>query len=339
MDLARINTGHDELETWQEMVTRIRASSRRLERPCRIHLDLAGPKLRTGPIRKGHKVFVGPGDPLIVTFDERPGEAAVKTDGKVIRPARVGCTLPEMLSGVRVGDVLQIDDGKVSARAVACHMDHIVFEIMRSRHGGVRIKAEKGLVFPGSSTSFPALTREDRENLSAMIDSVDLVGQSFVRRAEEVTDLVEALARLGRKDVGVVAKIETIQAFEQLPQIVLAGMRAERFGIMIARGDLALEVGFERLAEVQEEILWLCEAGRIPVIWATQVLERLAKKGVPARGEITDAAMSVRAECVMLNKGPYIRQALASLVDILRRMADHQSKKTAMMRRLASWNV
>ena len=103
---------------------------------------------------------------------------------------------------------------------------------------------------------------------------------------------------------------------------------------MIARGDLAVECGFERLAEVQEEILWLCEAAHVPVIWATQVLETLAKQGLPSRAEVTDAAMAHRAECVMLNKGPYVVQAVQALDDILRRMHGHQAKKTPMLREL-----
>ena len=103
---------------------------------------------------------------------------------------------------------------------------------------------------------------------------------------------------------------------------------------MIARGDLAVECGYERLAEVQEEILWLCEAAHLPVIWATQVLENLAKTGQPSRAEITDAAMGERAECVMLNKGPHVVKAVQVLDDILRRMQFHQVKKTAMLRRL-----
>ena len=103
---------------------------------------------------------------------------------------------------------------------------------------------------------------------------------------------------------------------------------------MIARGDLAVECGCERLAEVQEEILWICEAAHVPVIWATQVLETLAKHGLPSRAEITDAAMGDRAECVMLNKGPHIVEAVRVLDDILSRMEAHQSKKRAMLRSL-----
>ena len=109
---------------------------------------------------------------------------------------------------------------------------------------------------------------------------------------------------LGGDRIGIVLKIETRRGFEELPQVLLAAMRSPVIGVMIARGDLAVECGYERLAELQEEILWVCEAAHVPVIWATQVLENLAKDGMPSRAEITDAAMGERAECVMLNKGP-----------------------------------
>jgi len=129
-------------------------------------------------------------------------------------------------------------------------------------------------------------------------------------------------------------KIETRQGFEQLPSLLLAAMRSRAVGVMIARGDLAVECGYQRLAEVQEEMLWVCEAAHMPVVWATQVLESLAKSGFPSRSEITDAAMGERAECVMLNKGPYVVAAVRILDDILRRMQAHQEKKRSMLRKL-----
>jgi pyruvate kinase len=157
-------------------------------------------------------------------------------------------------------------------------------------------------------------------------------------RPSDIADLRRRLADLGGDGVGIVLKIETRKAFSRLPGLLLAAMAAERVGVMIARGDLAVECGFERIAEVQEEILWLCEAAHLPVIWATQVLDQLAKSGQPSRAEITDAAMSERAECVILNKGPYIREAVSTLDDILRRMAGHQHKKNPLLRRLGAWS-
>ena len=129
-------------------------------------------------------------------------------------------------------------------------------------------------------------------------------------------------------------KIETRRGFENLPEMLLEAMHASSCGVMIARGDLAVECGYQRMAEIQEEILWACEAAHVPVIWATQVLETLARDGIPTRAEITDAAMGQRAECIMLNKGPYILKALNYLDDILRRMATHQEKKRPQMRKL-----
>ena len=149
----------------------------------------------------------------------------------------------------------------------------------------------------------------------------------------DVELLEEHLHRLGAGHMGIVLKIENRPAFENLPRILLTALRSPPVGVMVARGDLAVEVGFERLSEVQEEILWLCEAAHVPVIWATQVLEGLAKKGAPSRAEVTDAAMSNRAECAMLNKGPNIVETVSFLRGILSRMDAHQHKRRATWRR------
>ena len=101
---------------------------------------------------------------------------------------------------------------------------------------------------------------------------------------------------------------------------------------MIARGDLAVEIGYEQLAETQEEIMWLCESAHVPVIWATQVLEGLVKQNMPSRAEVTDAAMAERAECVMLNKGPFVLDAIDVLDHVVARMQSHQHKKSSRMR-------
>jgi pyruvate kinase len=132
----------------------------------------------------------------------------------------------------------------------------------------------------------------------------------------------------------IVIKVETLRAFDQLPTLLLESLRSPVSGVMIARGDLAVECGYERLAEVQEEILWMSEAAHLPTIWATQVLEGLTKSGIPSRAEVSDAAMGQRSECVMLNKGPHVVEALVALNGILRRMQAHQVKKKSMMRSL-----
>ena len=124
----------------------------------------------------------------------------------------------------------------------------------------------------------PALTEKDIADLTTVVEVADLVEISFVQDPSDVLRLHHALARLGGDHLGVVLKIETRRAFERLPELLLTAMRRPGVGVMIARGDLAVEVGYERLAELQEEILWLCEAAHLPVIWATQVLDHHYKK-------------------------------------------------------------
>ena len=162
----------------------------------------------------------------------------------------------------------------------------------------------------------------------------DMVGLSFVRKPVDIQLLQKHLKRLKAENLGIVLKVETRAAFENLPELLFILLRSSNVGVMIARGDLAVECGYERLAELQEEILWLAEGAHLPVIWATQVLEGLSKSGKPSRAEITDAAMGVRAECVMLNKGSHIIEAIQSLDDILHRMQSHQNKKISLLRRL-----
>ena len=177
------------------------------------------------------------------------------------------------------------------------------------------------------------MTKQDLANLDFVAGRADMVGLSFVRGAEDVLILHKELE--GSHDTGIVLKIENRQAFENLPRLLLAGLQCPPLGIMVARGDLAVELGFERLAEVQEEILWLCEAAHVPVVWATQVLETLAKTGQPSRAEVSDASMGVTAECVMLNKGPHIVEAVHFLDNILRRMQLHHHKKRSLLRGLS----
>lgn len=275
------------------------------------------------------------GDRLLLTRDREPGRPAVRdADGRVAEPACIGCTLPGVLDDVRVGEAIWFDDGQVGGIVEAVHAAHLIVRVDHVRVGGRKLRAGKGINLPDSRLRLPALTDEDRAALPFIAEHADAVALSFASTAADVEQLHDALAQLTDTPPAVILKIETRQGFENLPALLLAAMRAPGCGVMIARGDLAVECGFERLAEVQEEILWICEAAHVPVIWATQVLEHLAKDGLPSRAEITDAAMGHRAECVMLNKGPHIPEAVEALDDILRRMQAHQVKKRALLREL-----
>jgi pyruvate kinase len=208
-------------------------------------------------------------------------------------------------------------------------------EIVNAAGGAAKLHGEKGINLPDGELKLSALTAKDRDDLEFVCRHADMVALSFVQRPEDVDELIAELKQHDASQLGIVLKIETQLAFRRLPDILLRAMQHSPLAVMVARGDLGVEVGFERLSEVQEEILWLCEAAHVPVIWATQVLESLAQGGMPSRAELTDAAMGGRAECVMLNKGPYILQTLSFLRDVLSRMEAHQDKKMAMMRRLS----
>ena len=446
MDLMRVNCAHDEPQEWVRMIEHMRAAERATGRSCLVGFDLAGPKLRTGPIAGGPRVahwrprrdslgrvvqaarvrlcgpaavaadgaipvigdglarlregdrvaftdtrgrarelrVVGcaggevcceadasayvvpgtaftvrrrrrvvcrlevgalpekreaivlrPGDRLDLVRGESPGRDAVRdADGRCVEPAVVGCSLPEVFRSVRVGERILFDDGRIGAVVQSVSEDRLALRVVSAAGGAARLRSEKGINLPDTDLNLPALTSKDLDDLQVVARHGDLVALSFVQRPDDILQLLAELARAQAGRLGVVLKIETQRAFDRLPLLLLTAMRHPRVAVMVARGDLGVEVGFERLSEVQEEILWLCEAAHVPVIWATQVLESLAKGGMPSRAEVTDAAMAGRAECVMLNKGPYIRETLRFLVDVLRRMRNHQHKKTSLLRRL-----
>lgn len=446
MNVARINCAHDDPQAWRAMAGHVRAASADAGRACAIAMDLAGPKLRTGPIRPGPRVVklhpkrdalgrvLAPAEALLLAEPaarsvaehgvtavpvpadwlarRRPGETitlydtrgakrrlvvgdahdgaagrvatvdkttyltsgtTLRVDGAhdaaevgevpeveqflTLRPGDrlrltrdcspvptdsadgpvIGCTLPELFDNARVGDRIYFDDGKIGGEIVTVNPDALEVRVERAAESGSKLRAAKGINVPDARLPISALTDKDLSDLTTVVDIADLVQLSFVQEPADVLRLHDALDGLGGDHVGVVLKIETASAFQNLPQLLLTAMRRPRTGVMIARGDLAVEVGYERLAELQEEILWLCEAAHLPVIWATQVLDQLAKSGLPSRAEVSDAAMGERAECVMLNKGPHIGEAVTVLDDILCRMAEHHYKKNALLPRLRSW--
>jgi pyruvate kinase len=291
------------------------------------------------PAQEGF-LMLARGDTLLLTRSQQPGRGAERDEqGRLIAAARVGCTLPAALDSVRVGEPAWLDDGRIGCRVRAVGADQVELEVTHARPAGEKLRGDKGINLPESELRLPALTEKDCEDLAFIAAHADAVALSFVHEPEDVIELQRRLTELGRADLGIVLKIETRRGFERLPQLLLVAMGSRACGVMIARGDLAVECGFERMAEVQEEILWLCEAAHVPVIWATQVLESLAREGRPSRAEITDAAMGERAECVMLNKGPHIAEAVQALNDILHRMEGHQHKKSALLRPLHLANI
>jgi pyruvate kinase len=443
MNIARINCAHDSPGSWQRLAEQVRTASRDTGQPCRILADLAGHKIRTGPLpdapgvihlrperdrlgrlleparmtamachqassslpsgvdcllllvsgsampqqgedllchdargkervlvverveneritlqatqgcyftagnrcqsrRRRHVQGYFAGIPQsfvplhleignLLLLQSRGGPGGPALNGL---PARISCTVPEVIPQLPVGQQVWVDDGKIAAVVLEQTAEGALLRITKTKPGGARLLPDRGLNFPGLALELPALSAKDLDDLGTIIPLADLVGFSFVENAGNMRSMLEALRQRQGEHLGVIAKIETASAFHHLPEILLAALGRQPMGVMIARGDLAVEVGPERLAEVQEEILWLAEAAHLPVIWATQVLEQLTKKGVISRPEFTDAAMGVRAECVMLNKGPYAVEAVHTLNDILTRMQAHQHKKFSRLRAL-----
>ena len=451
MDVMRVNCAHDDAAAWRSMVENLRRAVSEVGRPCKVLMDLGGPKLRTGRIeaehhlvhwkpardvcglvtsparvwlshagaasapssdlvvlpvqqslvkflRKGDTVFVKDtrgrmralevvriakngaeatstrsahvlqgalvrlrragrtliesrvgllsaieeplilrkGDRLIVTSGEQPGgPLRRRPSGRLKNLPHIPCTLPQVFADVRPGERIYFDDGKIEGVIKRANKKQLEVQITDAAHDGSKLRPDKGINLPDTKINLPALTDKDLTDLRFVVRFADMVGLSFVRRPEDVILLAKHIAELGATGIGVVLKIENRAAFDQLPRILLAGLRTPPLGVMVARGDLAVEIGFERLAEVQEEMLWFCEAAHVPIIWATQVLENMAQTGKPSRAEVTDAAMSGRAECVMLNKGPHIIDAVRFLDNVLERMQLHQQKKRSMLRKLS----
>lgn len=334
VEAVRINCAHDDRDAWGRMVDHARAAGVANGRPMRIFMDLAGPKIRTGKVVSAADHRVQRGDHFAIAFAGSLKDA--KSDFG--HPA-VECTLDSALQAAETGHRIFYDDGKLGLVVQHTTQWGLVAKVETCADKGVKLKPEKGLNFPDTDFAVDALTPKDLHDIDFIASHADAIEYSFVQSADDVIKLQEALARRREdwRSLALVLKIETARAVTHLPEILVQAAAAQPTAVMIARGDLAVEIGFDRMAEMQEEILWLAEAAQVPAIWATQVLENLVSKGTPLRGEMTDAAMAARAECVMLNKGPFIGEGIDALEALLDRMSAHQHKKTPELRALQSW--
>lgn len=332
MNIARINCAHDSPQIWANMIKNIRVAESITGQKVKIAMDLAGPKVRTTDIIQPEKHRVKVGDVLFLTCDNHP--VIDDYPGAI----QVHCTAPEIIPQIRCEEKVWFDDGKIGAVVEATINNGLLLRVTHASTKGDRLKPEKGINFPDTPLIIPVLSDKDKADLDFVVKHADIVNFSFVQTVEDV-ELLQSEIEKRQPDhpIALVLKIETALAIQNLPELIATAMVHQPVGVMVARGDLAVEIGYERLAEMQEEILWMCEAAHVPVIWATQVLENLAKKGRPSRSGVTDATMSERAEAVLLNKGEYILQAIDILDDILARMHLHQSKKVSRLRALQSW--
>ena len=276
-------------------------------------------------------ILLKTGDTFILHSEEKPGESAVydKT-GTLITPAHISCTFPEIFKFLKPGEAIFFDDGKIEGIIENITDEELKIKIVNAKQNGSKLRGDRGINFPNTKLKSSKFTDKDKKDIEFIAKNADVINFSFVNSSKDIENLIEELKVYDSK-IGIIIKIETEDSFKNLPDLLLSAMKTYPVGIMLARGDLAIETGWKNFATIQEEIIRVCDAAHIPVVWATQVLEQLAKKGVPTRAEITDAAMAHRAECVMLNKGLYINKAVKMLDKILIRMEKFQYRRETIL--------
>ena len=332
MEIARINCSHDDEEVWGQMIQHVREAAARHGRTCRISMEVPGPKVRIDRVLSSlRKARVFQGDRVLITGAKRMSLPA----GIQIA---LSISMPEIMEHVELGGPVIIDDGHIESVAEEITEEGVILRITKVvKENGVLLRPEKGINFPGNDYRIPLLSQRDEEIMGFICQHADLIGCSFVRDEQDIDLLRTAInQRLPVPDSKpVMLKIETLESMRILPRILVAAASHFPTAVMIARGDLAVEVGYARLSEYQEEILWICEAAHVPVIWATQVVETLVKTGIPTRAEVSDVTLAAKSECIMLNKGPHINDAVSFVADILGKFEKHVYKKTAILRKLS----
>ena len=305
VDVVRLNFSHGTHETHKVAFARTRAAAARVGRDVAIMQDLSGPKIRTGLLQGGQPLELREGDTLVVATGDFVGG-----------PGRVSTTYAELARSVRAGDRLLLDDGKIE---LAVDGSDGVAITTRVINGGL-LSEHKGINAPSVALPTGALTLKDAADLAfGLALGVDIVALSFVQSVGDLTSARALAAANGVPDVTLVAKLERPEAIARLDEIL-----DHADAVMVARGDLGLEVPFSRVPRVQKDILRTANARGVPVIVATQVLESMVNEPRPTRAEVSDAAGAVDmgASAIMLSGetavGKYPIRAVEALDAIIR---------------------
>lgn len=314
MDVARINRSHGVAEDHEKVIRRVRRAADNSGRAVAVLVDLQGPKIRLETFEDGPQ-YLAEGDTFTITTNEVPGTKKL-----------VGTTFAGLPGDCSPGDRVLIDDGNVGLRVIDVTETDV---ITRVEVPGV-VSDHKGLNLPGVAVSVPALSEKDREDLRwALHQEVDFVALSFVRDASDVNDVRSIMIEEG-VIIPVIAKIEKPQAVERLPEIVDAFD-----GIMVARGDLGVEMPLEQVPMVQKQAITLARRAAKPVIVATQVLESMIKAPRPTRAEASDCANAILdgADAVMLSGetsvGAYPIQATRTMARIIESTEENGAERIA----------
>ncbi|OLO72551.1 pyruvate kinase [Actinomyces oris] len=313
MNVARINRSHGRAEDQEEVIGRIREAAAASGRAIAVLVDLQGPKIRLGRFVDDQKVMLNKGDEFTITIDDVLG--TVK---------RASTTFKGLPGDCRPGDRLLIDDGNVAVRVVAVTDTDVVTKVEVPGY----VSNNKGINLPGVAVSVPALSEKDREDLRwALKIGADLIALSFVRDADDIKDVHEIMDEVGVR-LPVIAKIEKPQAVENLFDIV-----STFDGIMVARGDLGVEMPLEAVPLVQKRAIELARRQAKPVIVATQVLESMIQNPRPTRAEASDCANAILdgADAVMLSGetsvGAYPIEAVRTMASIIENVEEHGGER------------
>ncbi|NOT26919.1 MAG: pyruvate kinase [Acidobacteria bacterium] len=305
VDIFRLNFSHGTHDVHTDLFNRIRAEADRQGRVVAMLQDLSGPKIRTGLLPGGVPIELHPGDPLQIVIGDGIGG-----------PGHVSTTYAEIANAVHRGDTLLLDDGRIQLRVESTSPGHIETVVV---HGGL-LGEHKGINLPGVVLPSSGLTAKDAEDLALGVRlGVDFIALSFVQRAADVRSARDRLRELGATHIRLVAKLERPEAVSNLEEIL-----AETDAVMVARGDLGLELPMEHVPRVQKEITRRALALGIPVIVATQVLESMRTEPRPTRAEVSDAAHAVESgvDAIMLAgetaAGQYPIKAVQMLDAIIR---------------------
>jgi len=303
MDVARLNFSHGTQAEHGRMIADLRKIARRLGRPVAVLQDLAGPKIRIGPIRSG-PVVLEPGAPFTLTARRVPGDMRT-----------VSINYPAMVADVRKGDTLLLSDGSLELEVVAVDGRDIRCRVVI----GGPLNSFKGINLPARTLRTPSLTAKDRDDLRfGLRNDVDYVAMSFVRSAGDIATVRRHMKRCGGS-APVIAKIEKHEALDALDAIVEAAD-----GLMVARGDLGVEIPLEKIPRVQKDLIRRSREAGKPVITATQMLRSMVDSPRPTRAEVTDVANAILdgTDAVMLSEetavGKYPVESVAMMARIAR---------------------
>ena len=297
MDIARLNFSHGTHEDHALNIQRLRRAAQREGRTLCILQDLQGPKIRTGPLERHEPVLLKTGSVVTITPQDVPGIAT-----------RISTTFPDLARELKAGDRILLSDGLIELRVRGIRGRDVLCDVL---NGGM-LGEHKGINLPGIALSIPALTEKDRNDLEFGLNhGVDAVAISFVRTAADVS-MVKQIIAVHHSDVPVIAKLEKPQAVDHLEEILGAAD-----GVMVARGDLGVEMAPEKVPVIQKHVIRRASAWRKPVITATQMLESMIENPRPTRAEASDVANAIfdGTDAVMLSaetaSGQYPRESVS----------------------------